>query len=166
MISIKLPIIFLTELQQIILKFIWNHNFFFFFFPFIFISWRLITSQHFSGFCHTLTWISHEVTCIPHSNPPSPPSPPDSSGSSQCTRPEHLSHASPGCWCKNSMYIIYRNHKILRIAKAIMRGKKDQAGGRTLSDCRQNYQGTVVKTCGIGSKTDILINRTEERAQK
>ena len=26
-----------------------------FFFPFIFISWRLITSQHFSGFCHTLT---------------------------------------------------------------------------------------------------------------
>ena len=28
---------------------------FFFFFSFIFISWRLITSQHFSGFCHTLT---------------------------------------------------------------------------------------------------------------
>ena len=24
-------------------------------FPFIFISWRLITSQHCSGFCHTLT---------------------------------------------------------------------------------------------------------------
>ena len=31
---------------------------------FFFISWRLITS-HFSGFCHTLTWISHGVTCIP-----------------------------------------------------------------------------------------------------
>ena len=30
--------------------------FFLVFFPsFIFISWRLITSQHFSGFCHTLT---------------------------------------------------------------------------------------------------------------
>ena len=43
---------------------------FFFFFPFIFISWRLITSQHCSGFCHTLTWISHGVTCIPHLNPP------------------------------------------------------------------------------------------------
>ena len=28
---------------------------FFFFFPFIFISWRLITLQHCSGFCHTLT---------------------------------------------------------------------------------------------------------------
>ena len=37
-----------------------------FFFSFIFISWRLITSQHCSGFCHTLTWISHRVTCIPH----------------------------------------------------------------------------------------------------
>ena len=32
-----------------------------FLFSFIFISWRLITSQHFSGFCHTLTGISHGV---------------------------------------------------------------------------------------------------------
>ena len=45
--------------------------FFFFFFSFIFISWRLITSQHCSGFCHTLTWISHGVTCVPHPDPPS-----------------------------------------------------------------------------------------------
>ena len=43
----------------------------FFFFSFIFISWRLITSQHFSGFCHTLTWISRGVTCIPLPDPPS-----------------------------------------------------------------------------------------------
>ena len=42
-----------------------------FFFPFIFISWRLITLQYCSGFCHTLTWISHGVTCIPHPDPPS-----------------------------------------------------------------------------------------------
>ena len=28
-----------------------------FFFPFIFISWRLITLQYCSVFCHTLTWI-------------------------------------------------------------------------------------------------------------
>ena len=34
-------------------------------FSFIFISWRLIISQHCSGFCHTLIWISHGVTCIP-----------------------------------------------------------------------------------------------------
>ena len=43
---------------------------YFFFFSFIFISWRLITSQHCSGFCHTLTWISHGVTCNPHPDPP------------------------------------------------------------------------------------------------
>ena len=41
----------------------------FFFFPFIFISWRLITLQYCSGFCHTLTWISHGYTCIPHPDP-------------------------------------------------------------------------------------------------
>ena len=40
-----------------------------FFFSFIFISWRLITLQYWSGFCHTLTWISHGFTCIPHPNP-------------------------------------------------------------------------------------------------
>ena len=54
-------------------------NFFFFFSSFIafififyfFISWRLITSQYCSGFCHTLTRISHSFTCIPHPDPPS-----------------------------------------------------------------------------------------------
>ena len=30
-------------------------SFFLLFFPFIFISWRLITLQYCSGFCHTLT---------------------------------------------------------------------------------------------------------------
>ena len=42
-----------------------------FFFSFIFISWRLITLQYCSGFCHTLTWISHGFTCVPHPDPPS-----------------------------------------------------------------------------------------------
>ena len=41
------------------------------FFSFIFISWRLITLQYCSGFCHTLTWISHGFTCVPHPDPPS-----------------------------------------------------------------------------------------------
>ena len=41
------------------------------FFSFIFISCRLITLQYCSGFCHTLTWISHGFTCIPHPDPPS-----------------------------------------------------------------------------------------------
>ena len=44
---------------------------FFFFFSFIFISWRLITLQYCSGFCHTLIWISHGFTYIPHPDPPS-----------------------------------------------------------------------------------------------
>ena len=42
-----------------------------FYFSFIFISWRLITLQNCSGFCHTLTWISHGFTCAPHPDPPS-----------------------------------------------------------------------------------------------
>ena len=47
------------------------------FFPFIFISWRLITLQYCSGFCQTLTRISHGFTCYPHPDPPSclPPHP-------------------------------------------------------------------------------------------
>ena len=36
----------------------------------MFISWRLITLQYCSGFCHTLTWISHGFTCVPHPDPP------------------------------------------------------------------------------------------------
>ena len=47
------------------------HFFLSFFFSFIFISWRLITLQYCSGFCHTLTWISHGFTCVPHPDPPS-----------------------------------------------------------------------------------------------
>ena len=40
-------------------------------FFFFLISWRLITLQYCSGFCHTLTWISHGYTCIPIPDPPS-----------------------------------------------------------------------------------------------
>ena len=43
----------------------------FFFSPIICISWRLITLQYCSGFCCTLTWISHGFTCVPHPEPPS-----------------------------------------------------------------------------------------------
>ena len=39
--------------------------------PFIFISWRLITLQYCSGFCHTLTWSNHGFICIPRPDPPS-----------------------------------------------------------------------------------------------
>ena len=63
---------------------------------FIFIRWRLITLQYCSGFCHTLTWFSHGFTSLP--NP---------SGSSRCTSPEHLSHASNLGWWSVSPLIIY-----------------------------------------------------------
>ena len=61
-----------------VLNIIWySLKFYFIFFPFIFISWRIITLQYCSGFCHTLTWISHGFTCVPHPDPPSrlPPHP-------------------------------------------------------------------------------------------
>ena len=66
-------------------------HFIYYFFSFIFISWRLITFQFCSGFCHTLTWISHGVKWIPHPDPPShlPPYPiplglPSAPGPSTC----------------------------------------------------------------------------------
>ena len=44
---------------------------------FIYFSWRLIRLQYCSGLCHTLIWISHGCTCVPHPEPPShlPPHP-------------------------------------------------------------------------------------------
>ena len=83
--------------------------FIFYFFP-IFISWRLITLQYCGGFCHTLTWNIHGFTCVPHPEPPvPPPSPSHPSGSSQCTRPEHLSHASnldwPICFTLDNIHV-------------------------------------------------------------
>ena len=40
-------------------------------YKFIYFNWRLITLQYCSGFCHTLTWICHSCTCVPHPEPPS-----------------------------------------------------------------------------------------------
>ena len=42
-----------------------------FIFPFISISWKLITLQYGSGFCHTLTLISRGFTCVSPSWSPS-----------------------------------------------------------------------------------------------
>ena len=48
----------------------WFFFILFFFNFYFFISWRLITLQYCSGFCHTLKWLSHGFTCIPHPDPP------------------------------------------------------------------------------------------------
>ena len=61
------PIIKLNPTSRMIFFFNWNPLCSFFFI--IFISWRLITLQYYRGFCHTLTWISHGFTCIPHPDP-------------------------------------------------------------------------------------------------
>ena len=65
-----------------LLLFFFNFILFFFWgFTFLFLinyfNWRLITLQYCSGFCYTLTWISHGCTCVPHPEPPShlPPHP-------------------------------------------------------------------------------------------
>ena len=49
-------------------------------------------------FCHTLTWIHHGCTCVPHPEPPLlPPSAYHPSGSSQCTSRKHpVSCIEPG----------------------------------------------------------------------
>ena len=74
----------------------WGHPFFF---SFIFISWRLITLQYCSGFLPYIDmnqlWI---YMCSPSWTALPLPSPSHPSGSSQCTSPEHLSHASNLDW--------------------------------------------------------------------
>ena len=71
-------------------------------------NWRLITLQYCSGFCHTLTWISHGCTCVPHPKPPShvPPHPiPQRHPSAPA--PSILSHASNLDWWSVSRMIIH-----------------------------------------------------------
>ena len=57
--------------SQLIFISLFIFNFIYLFIYSCFISWRLITLQYCSGFCHTLTRISHSFTCIPHPDPPS-----------------------------------------------------------------------------------------------
>ena len=66
------------------------------FFSFIFISWRLITLQYCSGFCHTLTWISHGFTCAPHPDPP-PASAPPHPIALGCTGKTQEFYTQPNC---------------------------------------------------------------------
>ena len=81
---------------------------FFFFLKFIYFSWRLITLSYCSGFCHTLTWINHGCTCVPHPEPPShlPPHP-IPLGHPSAPALSILSHASNLDWRSISHTIIY-----------------------------------------------------------
>ena len=84
-----------------------QHTDIYIYFSFVFISWRLITLQYCSGFCHTLTWISHGFTCVPHPDLPTPSPSIPSLWVFQCTSPEHLSHASNLGWWSASPLIVY-----------------------------------------------------------
>ena len=71
-------------------------------------SQRLITLQYCGGFCHTLTWIKHGCTCIPHPECPSH-LPPHSTPQGQPSTPalSTLSHASNLDWRSISHMVIY-----------------------------------------------------------
>ena len=73
----------------------------FFFFNF---NWRLITLQYGSGFCHTLTRISHGCTCVPHPEHPLPPPSPSSLDFYRISN--SLTHTvEPGT---GSLYLLYQ----------------------------------------------------------
>ena len=86
-----------------------NLGFFILFFIYLFIfNWRLITLQYCSGFCHTLTLISHGCTCVPHPDPPSHLLPhPIPQGHPSAPGLSTLSHASNLDWRSISYMIIY-----------------------------------------------------------
>ena len=67
-----------------------------------------MTIQYCSGFCHTLTWISHGFVCVPHAEPPShlPPHP-IPLGHPSAPALSTLSHASNLDWRSVSHMIIY-----------------------------------------------------------
>ena len=71
-------------------------------------NWRLITLQYCSGFCQTLTWISHRRTCVPHPEPHShlPPHP-IPQGHPSAPALSTLSHASNLDQWSASYMIIY-----------------------------------------------------------
>ena len=89
----------------------WSLSFsswFFFFNLFIYFNWRLITLQYCSGFCDTLTWISHGCTCVPHPESPSYLLPyPVPQGHPSAPALSALSHAWNLDWWSISHMVIY-----------------------------------------------------------
>ena len=75
---------------------------------FIYFNWRLITLLYRGGFCHTLTWISHGWTCVPHPEPPPhlPPHP-TPPGCPSALALSALFHASNLDWSSVSHMMIY-----------------------------------------------------------
>ena len=81
------------------------------------LNWRLITLQYCSGFCHTLTQISHGCTCVPHPETLPPSCPSHLLGSSQCTSPEYpVSCMEPGV----VIYFTYGNIHVSMLVSQII----------------------------------------------
>ena len=70
-------------------------------------NWRVITLQYCSGFCHTLTWISHVYMCPPSWAPSYLPPYPIPQGHSNALALSAVSHASNLDWWSISHMIIY-----------------------------------------------------------
>ena len=81
------------------------------FFFFFFIYFYQLEANYFTILQWFLSYIDMNQPWIymysPSRSPLPPPSLPNSSGSSQCTRPEHVSHASNLGWGSVSLQIIY-----------------------------------------------------------
>ena len=91
----------------------------FIYFSLIFISWRLITLKYCGGFCHTLIWISHGFTCVPHPDPPThlpllplPPGPPRAPGPSACLMHPTWAGDLFLCYSKSSLVSISLKVKV------------------------------------------------------
>ena len=79
---------------------------FFVFLKLIYFNWKLVTLQYCSGFRHTLTWISHRHTCVPHPEHPSHfPSCPIPQGHPSTPALSTLSHAL-NLDCKSASHMI------------------------------------------------------------
>ena len=88
----------------------WIYHSLFLLFLFAYFNWRLITLQYCGGFCHTLTWINHGCTCVPHHEFPLLLSSPSHSFPQGCPSVPALSalfHASNLDWWSVSHMVIY-----------------------------------------------------------
>ena len=108
MISETVTALFFLGMEEINKTINWNVKFYFIFLKFIYFNWRLITLQYCGYFCHTLTWIRHGCTCVPHPELPShlPPHP-IPLGHPSTPALSSLSHASNLDWHSISHMIIY-----------------------------------------------------------